>query len=73
MNYTLESFMEGVINKNPHQPEFHQAVKEVVESIWDVLEDNPHYMYANILDRIVEPERVIMFRVPWRDDKGKIN
>ena len=73
MNHSLESFMEGVINKNPNQPEFHQAVKEVLESIWDFLEENPHYIHANILDRIIEPERVIMFRVPWRDDKGKIN
>ena len=73
MNHSLDSFMEGIINKNPNQPEFHQAVKEVMESIWDFLQDNPHYIHANILDRIVEPERVIMFRVPWRDDKGKIN
>ena len=69
----LNSFMDKIINKNPEQVEFHQAVKEVMESIWDFLNDNPHYQHANILERIVEPERVIMFRVPWRDDMGKIH
>ena len=64
----LNSFMDKIISKNPEQIEFHQAVKEVMESIWDFLKDNPHYQHANILERIVEPERVIMFRVPWRDD-----
>jgi len=70
MENSFEAYMEKLISKNPKQPEFHQAVKEVLESIWEFLEDNPHYMHANILDRLVEPERVIMFRVPWRDDKG---
>ena len=70
MKNSFETYMEKLISKNPKQPEFHQAVKEVLESIWGFLEDNPHYMYANILDRLVEPERVVMFRVPWRDDKG---
>jgi len=64
--------MESVINKNPDQKEFHQAVKEVVESIWDTLQENPHYQHAKILDRIVEPERVMIFRVPWRDDRGMV-
>ena len=62
-----------VISKNPAEEEFHQAVKEVVESIWEYLEDNPHYLHHKILDRIVEPERIIMFRVPWCDDQGKVN
>ena len=70
---TIESFMDSVIKKNPEQIEFHQAVHEVMESIWSFLEQNPHYSHANILDRIVEPERVVMFRVPWRDDTGKVN
>ena len=70
MENSFEAYMEKLISKNPKQPEFHQAVKEVLESIWTFLEDNPHYMHANILDRLVEPERVVMFRVPWRDDKG---
>ena len=70
MNNALKSYMDKVVNKNPEQVEFHQAVKEVLESIWGFLEDNPHYLHANILDRLIEPERVIIFRVPWRDDKG---
>ena len=70
MENSFEAYMEKLISKNPKQPEFHQAVKEVLESIWKFLENNPHYMHANILDRLVEPERVVMFRVPWRDDKG---
>ena len=69
---TVDGFMETVINKNPGQDEFHQAVREVVESIWDHLKDNPHYIHTKILDRIIEPERVIMFRVPWRDDQGMV-
>ena len=73
MQYSLESIMERVRNKNADQPEFHQAVQEVLESIWSFLEDNPHYFHANILDRIIEPERVVMFRVPWKDDKGLVH
>ena len=69
---SIEHFMENVKNQNPAEEEFHQAVQEVVESIWDYLEENPHYLHHKILDRIVEPERVIMFRVPWRDDQGNI-
>ena len=69
----IEDFMDVLIAKNPGQIEFHQAVKEVVDSIWSYIQDNPQYLHANILDRIVEPERVVMFRVPWVDDKGNIN
>ena len=72
MYKTVDAFMESVINKNPGQEEFHQAVEEVVESIWDYLQENPHYQHAKILDRVVEPERVMMFRVPWRDDQGMV-
>ena len=72
MYKTVDEFMESVINKNPGQEEFHQAVEEVVESIWDYLHENPHYQHAKILDRVVEPERVMMFRVPWRDDQGMV-
>jgi glutamate dehydrogenase/leucine dehydrogenase len=64
--------MDGVIAKNPEQKEFHQAVREVVESVWDFVEKNPQYKEAKILDRMVEPERVIMFRIPWTDDKGEV-
>ena len=56
--------------KDPDQPEFHQAVDEVVESLSLVLERHPHYCSAKILERMVEPERVVMFRVPWMDDEG---
>ena len=72
MYKTVDAFMETVINKNPGQDEFHQAVHEVVESIWDHLQDNPHCLHTKILDRLIEPERVIMFRVPWRDDQGMV-
>ncbi|MBI71925.1 MAG: NADP-specific glutamate dehydrogenase [Candidatus Marinimicrobia bacterium] len=72
MDNSLNNYMEKVISRNPSQPEFHQAVEEVLESIWPFLKHNPHYIHANILDRLVEPERVLMFRVPWKDDKGNI-
>ena len=72
MSYTVEKFMEYVVAKNPAQPEFHQAVQEVVESILPVVESNPAYKQAKILERMVEPERVLMFRVPWVDDKGEV-
>jgi len=65
-------FMNYVKERNPNQPEFHQAVHEVVESIWSVIRENPKYQSANILDRIIEPERTIMFRVSWVNDKGKV-
>ena len=64
--------MEMVKLRNPSETEFHQAVHEVIESLWDFLQVNPHYIHAKILDRIIEPERVIQFRVPWRNDRGDI-
>lgn len=72
MSNSVESFMEQVIKKNPGEKEFHQAVREVVDSLMPFVEANPKYKNAKILERIVEPERVIMFRVPWVDDKGEI-
>lgn len=71
MSY-LSSVMEQVIKRNPNEPEFHQAVKEVLESLEPVAERNPHWVQAGIFDRIVEPERQIIFRVPWIDDTGKV-
>jgi glutamate dehydrogenase (NADP+) len=59
--------------KNPSEPEFHQAVFEVLESLTPVLERHPEYEAARILERIIEPERVIIFRVPWQDDRGRIH
>jgi glutamate dehydrogenase (NADP+) len=70
---SFHDFMASMAEKNPAQPEFLQAVKEVVESIWPVYESNPKYKQAKILDRIVEPERVIIFRVPWVDDQGEVH
>ena len=69
----VNDFMNYVKSKDPRQPEFHQAVKEVVETLADYLLDNPRYLHARILERMVEPERVIQFRVPWMDDKGNIH
>ena len=65
-------FMEAVVVANPGQPEFHQAVREVVESVMPMVEATPAYQEAKILQRLVEPERVIMFRVPWTDDQGEV-
>ncbi len=67
------AFMAELKAKNPSEPEFHQAVHEVVMSLDHYLDENPKYRYAGILERIVEPERVIMFRVPWVNDKGEMN
>ena len=72
MYRTVESFMDKVSLRNPGEKEFLQAVQEVVESIWDFVQEHPHYLHAKILDRMVEPERVIMFRVPWRNDRGDV-
>jgi glutamate dehydrogenase (NADP+) len=69
---SLKSFIQEVEAKNPNQPEFMQAVREVVESLWPVLERHPEYRKAKIMDRMVEPERVIMFRVPWYDDNDDL-
>lgn len=68
----LSNVMEQVLKRNPNEPEFHQAVKEVLESLEPVAEKNPQWVQAGIFDRIVEPERQIMFRVPWVDDNGKV-
>lgn len=68
----VEEFMAKVIAKNPGEIEFHQAVHEVAESILPFIEENPKYKKAKILERIAEPERAILFRVPWVDDKGEI-
>jgi len=64
--------INNLINRNPGEMEFRQAAQEVVTSIEPVLEKNPHYVEHRILERILEPERVIIFRVPWLDDKGKV-
>lgn len=66
----LKDFMQAVIARNPGEPEFHQAVQEVAESVIPFLDENKKYKDAKILERISEPERVLIFRVPWMDDKG---
>lgn len=71
-NPKVEAFMAKVIAKNPVELEFHQAVREVVESLMPFIEENPKYSDAKILERMVEPERLIIFRIPWLDDKGEI-
>lgn len=72
MSQYVADLLAGVKAKNPAEPEFHQAVEEVAESVAPVLEMNPEYRHAKILERIIEPERVIMFRVPWVDDQGEV-
>ncbi len=68
----VDEFMTKIKTRNPGEKEFHQAVHEVVESLIPFIEENPHYKHAKILERMSEPERVILFRVPWMDDKGEI-
>jgi glutamate dehydrogenase (NADP+) len=70
MNDYVSKLMTEVKAKNPAEPEFHQAVQEAAESLSIVLERHPEYKKAKILERMIEPERVLMFRVPWQDDKG---
>ena len=68
----IQAFMDRVAERNPNEPEFLQAVEEVAEAIVPFMEANPKYKDAKVLERIVEPERVIMFRVPWTDDAGNV-
>ena len=70
-NY-LNELMDRVIKRNPGEPEFHQAVKEVLESLEPVVEQSPEYVNSGVLERLVEPERIIKFRVPWTTDDGKV-
>jgi glutamate dehydrogenase (NADP+) len=71
MSASVAEFMERVMERNPGQREFHQAVLEVVESLWPVIQQYPEYRSGRILERIVEPERQLMFRVSWQDDQGE--
>ncbi|MEM6799593.1 MAG: NADP-specific glutamate dehydrogenase [Planctomycetota bacterium] len=64
-------FMHGLEKRNPHEPEFHQAVQEVVESVMPFYRDHPEYHQAEILERMTEPDRIIIFRVTWEDDEGR--
>jgi len=69
---SVESFLARLKKRDPDQPEFHQAVEEVLRSLWPFLEANPHYLASGILERICEPERAVVFRVSWVDDQGKV-
>ena len=69
----VDDFMSYVEARSPHEPEFHQAVREVVASLEVVLEARPEYRQHRILERMIEPERVVQFRVPWMDDQGEVH
>ncbi len=70
---SLHDFLARIKARDPGQQEFHQAVKEVFESLWPFIEANPKYRQGALLERLVEPERTIVFRVPWLDDHGRVN
>ena len=72
MQASVKAFMDKIASRNPHEPEFLQAVREVAETIIPFQESHPKYKRAKILERIAEPERMIMFRVPWLDDQGEV-
>ena len=72
MSEFVKNLMSQVKAKNPNEPEFHQAVFEVASSLTVVLEKHPEYRKEKILERIIEPERLMMFRVPWVDDQGEV-
>ena len=69
----IEGFMAELVARNPGEPEFHQAVREVVESIAPYITENPQFIDQKIMERLVEPERIVIFRVPWADDRGDIH
>ncbi len=71
-NEYLKRVYEGLEKRNANEPEFLQAVREVLESIQPVVEKHPEYEKAGLIERLVEPERIITFRVPWVDDAGKV-
>ena len=68
----VERVLENLKKQNPNEPEFHQAATEILTTLAPVVEQHPEYEAAGLLERLVEPERVIMFRVPWVDDGGKV-
>lgn len=72
-SYSLDAFLDSIRLRNPAQPEFHQAVEEIFTSLWPFVEKNPRYQQQGLLQRLVEPERIIIFRVPWVDDRGEVH
>ncbi|MGY2170135.1 NADP-specific glutamate dehydrogenase [Pseudomonas gingeri] len=69
---SVDHFLARLKKRDPDQPEFHQAVEEVLRSLWPFLESHPHYLASGILERLCEPERAVVFRVSWVDDQGKV-
>lgn len=72
MPESVDDFLRHLQVRDPGQPEFHQAVAEVLHALWPFLQQHPHYLKHGLLERLVEPERVILFRVPWVDDHGEV-
>ena len=72
MYSSVEDFMNMVHAKSPGEIEFHQAVHEVIGSLWEFLQEEPSYLHSHVIERLIEPERVIMFRIPWRNDRGDV-
>ena len=72
MRESFQHMLDRVRQRDPNEPEFHQAVEEVLLSLWPFLEQNPKYMRNGLLERMLEPERVIQFRVAWVDDRGEV-
>ena len=68
----VESFMERLVARNPGQPEIHQAVREVTETLMPFILERPEYQKARILERLTEPDRVLIFRIAWVDDRGNV-
>lgn len=72
MHPDVQRFMKGLVKRNPHEPEFHQAVQEIAETLIPFINENPKYKDAQILERMTEPDRVVIFRVTWEDDRGNV-
>ena len=72
LNKNVQVFMDNLIKENPGQPDFHQAVLEVAESIFPFLEKHPEYIEAKVFERLVMPDRIVIFRVTWEDDQGRV-
>ena len=70
--YEIDNFMNGLIKRNPGEPEFHQAVREVVETLAPYVMERAEYREARILERLTEPDRIVTFRVCWEDDQGNV-
>jgi glutamate dehydrogenase (NADP+) len=67
-----DEFMDGLVKRNPGEEEFHQAVQEVAESVMPFVLEHPEYAHARILERMTEPDRIVIFRVAWEDDEGDV-